>query len=25
MKGKLLFLCTSHFDLYKIFQHGFEH
>ncbi len=25
MKGNLLFLCTSHFDLYKIFQHGFEH
>jgi hypothetical protein len=24
MKGKLLFLCTSHFDLYKIFQNAFE-
>ncbi len=24
MKGKLLFLCTGHFDLYKIFEEGFK-
>ncbi len=24
MKGKILFLCTAHYDLYKIFEDGFK-
>jgi len=24
MKGKLLFICTAHYDLYKIFEDGFK-